>query len=120
MIQIGTDFDGFPVEAMTVKEILLKLGFKTEGNKFSIDKNAEILNAYPMACKNDGMAYPTNPEFLVNVDKTVSDKKVKEVCYEVGSDKKLDISIIIKDTVIPAFNIFTDVPENKTEEDDEY
>ena len=54
---------------------------------------------------------------MVNVDKTVSDKKVKEVCYEVGSNKKLDINIIIKDAVVPVFNMFTDVPENKTEEE---
>ena len=118
MIQIGTDFDGFPVEAMTVKEILLKLGFKTEGNKFSIDKNDEILNAYPMVCENDGMAYPTNPEFLVYVDKTVSDKKVKEITYEVGEDKKLDITINVKDTVVPVFNLFRDVPENKVDDDE--
>lgn len=118
MIQIGTDFQGIPVDAMTLREILLRLGFKTEGDKFSINKDDPILDAYPLTYEDDGMAYGVNPEFIVTADKDTYEKKVKEITYEVGDDKKLDITIHVKDTVVPVFNLFRDVPENKVDDDE--
>lgn len=120
MVQIGIDFQGWPVEALTVKEILLKLGFKTDGDKFSIDKDAPILNVYPLALEDDGMAYGVNPRFVTDVDpECVYEKKIKEIDYEVGENKKLDISIVVKDSTVKVFNVFTDVPEHKVEDDDD-
>lgn len=120
MVQIGTDFEGFPLEALTVKEILLKLGFKTDGDKFSIDKDAPILNVYPLVFEDDGIAYGVNPRFVTEVDpECVYGQKIKEINYEVGENKKLDISIVVKDSTVKVFNVFTDVPENKVEDEDD-
>lgn len=119
MVQIGTDFEGFPLEALTIKEILLKLGFKIEGDKFSIDNDASILNVYPLVFEDDGI-YGINPRFVTEVDpECVYEQKIKEIVYEVGENKKLDISIVVKDNTVKVFNGFTDVPEHKVEDDDD-
>lgn len=119
MVQIGTDFEGFPLEALTIKEILLKLGFKIEGDKFSIDNDASILNVYPLVFEDDEI-YGINPRFVTEVDpECVYEQKIKEIVYEVGENKKLDISIVVKDNTVKVFNVFTDVPEHKVEDDDD-
>ena len=71
MKEISVDFQGWPVKAMTWKEILCAIGILTDENereeyKFSI--NNPILNAYPKVLEDDGMGYGVNPRFVVSSD----------------------------------------------------
>lgn len=119
MIQIGVDFEGWPVNAMNLKQILKDLGFKEEDGKIFIENDSPILDAYPLLLEDDGMAYGVNPQFVIETDNEIYEHKIKAIGYEIGEDPKLDIKRVVKDETINVFNIFRDVPENKVEEDDE-
>lgn len=111
MVQIDNDFGGFPVEAMTLREILNKLGFKNDGTSFSIDNDNPILDAYPYTLEDDGMGYGVNPKFIMLPDKDIYKRKVKTIEYEVGENKKLDIFPYEKVVDVDVFNLFLwDVP----------
>lgn len=117
MKQIAIDFQGWPVNALTLKEILKNLGFKEEDGKIFIDNENPILKAYPLLLEDDGMAYGVNPMFAIEVGKDIYEKKIKTIDYEIGEDPKLDIKRIVKDETINVFNIFRTVPDNKVEDD---
>lgn len=118
MIQIGIDFEGWPVNAMTLKQILKDLGFKEEDGKFFIKNDSPILDAYPILLEDDGMAYGINPQFVIEADNEIHEHKIKAIDYELGDDPKIDVKMVVKDETINVFNIFRTVPDNKVEDDE--
>lgn len=71
MKQIGIDFQGWPINALTLREILQKLGFiETLSGDFSFD-NPELLDSYPMTFEDDGMAYGIKPMLITEVDNEI-------------------------------------------------
>lgn len=87
MKQIGIDFQGWPVNALTLREILQKLGFiETLSGDFSFD-NPELLDSYPITYEDDGMAYGIKPMFITEVD---------NVIYE-DEDSKLKVFNLFRD-----------------------
>jgi hypothetical protein len=120
MIQIGTDFQGWPVNAMTLREILKELGFEEDSETVTLIKGEEtnqLLNSYPYLLTDDGMGYSVSGEYITEVSPNVHKKKILAVDYEVGGDKKLDIKKIVKEETINYFSMFREPPENKTEEE---
>ena len=119
MIQIGTDSQGWPVNAMNLREILKRLGFKENKNSFSISKKNKLLDAYPCLLEDDGMGYGVNSEYVIEADVNVYETDVKVIDYEVTNDHpdfpKLNVNKIVKDETISVFNIFRQPNENKTE-----
>ena len=118
MIQIGTDSQGWPVNAMNLREILKRLGFKENKNSFSISKKNKLLDAYPCLLEDDGMGYGVNAEYITEVSDETWEKKILAVDYEVEEGKTpLDVKKVAKEETIKVFNIFRQLPENKTEEE---
>ena len=104
MKQIGTDFQGWPINALTLKEILKQLGFTDTGDGYFIEKGNEILNAYPRLLEDDGMGYGIDSGFITLAEKDVYDfdrestgqeERVKR--YEVMNGEKV-------------FNLFIEEP----------
>jgi hypothetical protein len=119
MIQIGIDFDGLPVEAMNLREILLKLGFKEEDGKIYIEKDNPIMRSYPALVRNDNMDFEQFTDFVVSVDKNIKKKVVNSIDYEVGEDPKLDIQRVDKKEPINVFKLGMDFPDNFIDDVDE-
>ena len=71
MKQIGIDFQGWPINALTLREILRKLGFiEYLPGEFTIE-NLELLDSYPLTLEDDGMAYGIKPMFITEVDNEI-------------------------------------------------
>lgn len=71
MKEISTDFQGWPVKAMTWNEILQAIGIINEEPKceeYKVNINNPILNTYPKVLEDDGMGYGVNPRFIVSSD----------------------------------------------------
>lgn len=71
MKQIGTDFQGWPINILTLREILHKLGFEEDSKTIYLIKSEysnELLASYPMTLEDDGMAYGIKPMFITEVD----------------------------------------------------
>lgn len=71
MKTISYDFQGWPMNAMTLLEILEKLGFKKEGNKVVGEISEDLLNAYPVLLEDDGMGYGVNQQYIIEVDNNI-------------------------------------------------
>lgn len=63
---LGNDFQGWPIKAQTLREILDELGIEIK----SIS-NPELLDCYPLLLQDDGMGYGVDPMFITEVDKEV-------------------------------------------------
>lgn len=71
MKQIGTDFQGWPINVLTLREILQRLGFiEYLPGEFTIG-NLELLDSYPLTLEDDGMAYGIKPMFITEVDNEI-------------------------------------------------
>lgn len=71
MKQIGTDFQGWPVNALTLREILHKLGFKERNQGEFIIYDEYLLDSYPLTLEDDGMAYGIKPMLITEVDNEI-------------------------------------------------
>jgi len=74
MKQIGTDFQGWPINIMTLKEILLKLGFEEDDKTITLIKGEssnEMLDSYPLLLEDDGMGYGVRPMFITEVNRLI-------------------------------------------------
>lgn len=74
MKQIGTDFQGWPINALTLREILHKLGFEEDSETITLNKNEhinELLESYPLTLEDDGMAYGVRPMLITEVDSEI-------------------------------------------------
>lgn len=74
MKQIGTDFQGWPINKITLEEILQELGAikvkDIKGNEIlGFNSNDSILNSYPRTLEDDGMGYGVNDKFITSIDR---------------------------------------------------
>lgn len=88
MKRIGTDFQGWPVCAMTLREMLLKLGFiEQEPGHFHI-LNTELLDSYPVTLEDDGMGYGVNDRYITEADNMMyEDEVLKEKAFNLFREK---------------------------------
>ena len=118
MIQIGNDFQGWPINTYTLRNILKMLGFEEADGKISMNADNELLDAYPMLLEDDGMGYGVRPEYITEVDTETYDVDVNTINYNVGEDPKLDIEEVVQRETIKVFNVFRDVPEHNIKDDE--
>lgn len=62
------DFQGWPEYKMNLREILIALGGKTEGDAISFDMNDPLMDVYPRIFVDDGMGYGVDENVIVTVD----------------------------------------------------
>ncbi len=121
MLQIGTDFQGWPVYALTLREILNRLGFEEDTETITLKKSEEanrLLDSYPQLLEDDGMGYGVNAEYITEVSDETWEKKILTVDYKVEEGKvPLNVKKVVKEEAINVFTMFREPPENKTEED---
>jgi hypothetical protein len=69
MKKIDIDFQGWPVHALTLKEVLLQLGLSesADGKTLQISVDNNILNAYPVLLEDDGMGYGVHPQYITEI-----------------------------------------------------
>lgn len=68
------DFQGWPVYKMNLREILIALGGKTEGDTISFNLNAPLMDIYPRIFVDDGMGYGVDENVIVSVDFSIEEK----------------------------------------------
>lgn len=87
MKQIGIDFQGWPINVLTLREILQRLGFiEYLPGEFTIG-NLELLDSYPLTLEDDGMAYGIKPMFITEVDnETYKDDESKLKVFNLFRD----------------------------------
>ena len=118
MIRIGTDFQGWPIKAMSLADILRQLGFKETEEGFSMEKDNPLLSAYPLLLTDDGMGYGVEPRFIVETDLEVYDHDVNTIEMAENKESELGYDEVVKKETVKVFNIFRDVPEHKVEDDE--
>ena len=62
------DFQGWPEYKMNLREVLVALGGKVEGNIISFDLNDPLMAVYPRILVDDGMGYGVDENVIVSVD----------------------------------------------------
>ena len=82
---IDTDFQGWPIYAVTLRELLERLGIVEIGEGLLSIKNPELLDAYPITLEDDGMAYGIKQQYLTNdIDTEVYyDDELKENVFNI-------------------------------------
>lgn len=98
---INFDFQGWPVEKLTLREILLGLGgvFNSETNKIEFDNSRESLDSFPVILTDDGMGYGVDEQF-------VSDCSISNELPVLFREKKLkDVDIWVGLKTFPGDNI---------------
>lgn len=87
MKQIGIDFQGWPINALTLREILHKLGFNEINQGEFIMYDEYLLDSYPITYEDDGMAYGIKPMFITETDNVVyEDEKSKLEVFNLFRD----------------------------------
>lgn len=107
MKTISYDFQGWPVKALTLKEILLQLGFKETKGSITLrksKKNNKLLDSYPRILEDDGMAYGIDSGFITEA----SDDVYPFDRESTGQEERIKRYEIMKDENV--FNVFTEQP----------
>lgn len=107
-ITLYYDFQGWPVNIMSLKDILINLGFKEENGQLSISSDDEMLNAYPCLLEDDGMAYGVNPKFVTSVGDEYYDIDVKSLDIIDTKPDLLELKACKTEKRIDVFNLFID------------
>lgn len=61
---LGFDFQGWPVCAMTLRQILVSLGAEEKDGTIGFKSDDKILDVYPKTLEDDGMGYGVNGKFI--------------------------------------------------------
>ena len=62
------DFQGWPEYKMNLREVLMALGGKVEGDTISFDLKDPLMDVYPRILADDGMGYGVDENVIVSVD----------------------------------------------------
>lgn len=62
------DFQGWPEYKMNLREVLMALGGKVEGDTISFDLKDPLMDVYPRILADDGMGYGVDENIIVSVD----------------------------------------------------
>lgn len=73
---IAYDFQGWPYYKMNLKEVLLALGGKVDGDSISFDLHHPLLDVYPMVYTDDGMGYYVDDSFIVFAEASEDNTKI--------------------------------------------
>lgn len=119
MKQIGTDFQGWPVYALPLRNILKELGFTETEDGFVIKKDNPLLDAYPRLLIDDGMAYGVDPQFVTEADPEIYDREIKVLKYVENKESEMGFDEQVATETIKVFNMFRDRPEPRLKTDDE-
>ena len=130
MKEISRDFQGWPTYAMTLKEILLALGFEEDTETLTLIKSEEtmkLLDSYPRILEDDGMGYGIDNGFITEVNNDV----YKFERESTGQEERCARYEIMNNENV--FNIFIEEPymlekwadedndeNNKIEDDNDY
>ena len=107
-LSIGEDFQGWPIEIQTLKDILIGLGFSYDGELGFTAPNKDIINAYPKLLTDDGMGYGVNQEWVTEADGELYEETITAKTYGFDEEKK-EVTDEIKKHSVKVFNIFRDV-----------
>lgn len=92
MKKIGRDFQGWDVNAMTLREIIDELGVTytmDNGDEIIRKDRIHLLDAYPLVLEDDGMGYGVSPKYITTVCKeTHDDKELEEKVFNVFIEAK--------------------------------
>jgi hypothetical protein len=92
MKEINTDFQGWPVHAMTLREILDELDItyiSDDGIEYIRSDRKDILDSYPVILEDDGMGYGIKPKYISTVNNEVyQDKDLKENVFNIFVEVK--------------------------------
>ena len=90
---INTDCQGWPVEALTLRELLQDIGFWEENVKLVMDINHPTLDLYPVRLIDDSQCYGVGDQFFTSVSTDNSsylylftEKENKEAVKELNKD----------------------------------
>ena len=123
MKTIGLDFQGWPIQAHTLGEILLHLGFKKDGDNLVINLSNPLLDAYPLLLEDDGMGYGVNPQLVVEADKEIYEQEITTTTYdyEQTEDETKRPKVVEKreKEKINVFNLFRDLVMTSDDTDGE-
>ena len=61
------DFQGWPEYKMNLREVLVALGGKVEGDAISFDLKDTLMDVYPRILVDDGMGYRVNENVIVSI-----------------------------------------------------
>ena len=62
------DFQGWSEYKMNLREVLVALGGKVEGDNISFDLSNPLMDVYPRILVDDGMGYGVDENVIVSVD----------------------------------------------------
>ena len=65
---IGTDYTGWPIYKLTLREILKQLGAEVQDGWIGFDNNSSILDIFPVTLEDDGMGYGCEQMFITCAD----------------------------------------------------
>lgn len=92
---IGEDFQGWPIKAMTLREIIdaLDLTYTTDdGMEVLRSEKTDILNSYPVVLEDDGMGYGVNPRYVIETnDKFYDNKELGEKTFNIFAEPISDV-----------------------------
>ena len=95
MKRIGEDFQGWPIKAMTLREIIdaLDLTYTTDdGMGVLRSEKTDILNSYPVVLEDDGMGYGVNPRYVIETnDKFYDNKELGEKTFNIFAEPISDV-----------------------------
>lgn len=87
MKQIGTDFQGWPIYAKTLKEMLIGLGAKEESSgKLYFPEDFPYYDVYPRTYEDDGMGYGINERYITEA-----------TCFDADNKKLINIFVDVED-----------------------
>lgn len=95
-VLLDFDWQGWPIYAQKLKEILLELGFEDDGEKIYLkhdEKNDALLESYPRILTDDGMGYGVSEEYVSEVDKDTYEDNIGE--------KKVNVFNIFREKFVP-------------------
>jgi hypothetical protein len=118
MKRIGTDFQGWPINAMSLMDILKQIGFKETKDGLLISKNNPLLDAYPHLLMDDGMGYGVDPQYITEIDIESYEDNIKTIETVEDKESEYGYKDVVNTETIRVFNVFRDVPENKIENDE--
>lgn len=87
MKQINEDFQGWPVYAKTLKEVLIGLGAKEESSgRVYFPEDFPFFDVYPRTYEDDGMGYGVNERYITEA-----------TCFEADDKKLINIFVDVED-----------------------
>lgn len=85
---IDYEYSGWPIFKLTLREILLNLGAKSENGKLSFDNKNPILDVCPKTYEDDGMGYGVNECNIISASGTENIKEIVLFLHNVNDPER--------------------------------